>query len=111
LQFSRSTLEKRSRLLAEESAVRDEALKELTKVGAAGSKYKWWAFEGFTSVDCWLETETLLLLIEGKRTDTVSASTDWYPIRNQVVRILEGAQMCLPARYQCTSQDVPAASM
>jgi hypothetical protein len=93
LQFSTSTLGKRSRLLASEPAVRDEALKELATFGAAKSRRKWWAFEGFTSVDCWLETENLLLLIEGKRTDAISASTKWFPTRNQIVRILEGAQM------------------
>jgi hypothetical protein len=30
---------------------------------------QWWAFEGFTSVDCRLETERLIIFIEGKRTD------------------------------------------
>jgi hypothetical protein len=72
--------------------VREEALKELATVGAAKSRRKWWAFEGFTSVDCRLETEALLLLIEGKRTEPVSDSTAWFPGRNQVIRNLEGAQ-------------------
>jgi hypothetical protein len=70
------TQEKRKRLLAGERSAREEALKELATVGARGSQRKWWAFEGFTSVDCRLETKSLLLLIEGKRKDPISDSTD-----------------------------------
>jgi hypothetical protein len=36
-----------------------------------------------------LETERLLLFVEGKRTEPLSASTHWYPERNQLVRNLE----------------------
>jgi hypothetical protein len=85
-------------LLAGEAAVRDKALNELTKYGAAKSRRKWWAFQGFTSVDCWLETDSLLLLIEGKRTEGLSASTDWFSARNQVARILEGAKVMADGR-------------
>lgn len=53
------------------------------------SRQKWWAFEGHTEVDCWLETDRLLLFVEGKRTESLSASTHWYPERNQLVRNLE----------------------
>jgi hypothetical protein len=67
----------------------EAAMKELVKVTAKGSSRKWWAFEGFTSVDCWLETDKLVLLVEGKRTDKVAKSTHWYPKRNQLVRNLE----------------------
>jgi hypothetical protein len=45
-----------------------------------------------TQVDCYLETSNLVLLIEGKRTETLSAKTDWYPLRNQLIRNLEVAQ-------------------
>jgi hypothetical protein len=38
-------------------------LSELGRLGASGSRRKWWAFEGFTSVDFFLETDALLLLI------------------------------------------------
>ena len=48
-------------------------------------------FRGFTSVDCYLETESLVFLIEGKRTESVSAATIWYPRRNQLLRNLEVA--------------------
>jgi hypothetical protein len=90
--FGTETQERRKRLLAGDPVVRDEALAALARVGAEGSRRKWWAFEGFTSVDCRLETESLLLFIEGKRTEPISDSTDWFPGRNQVIRNLEVAR-------------------
>jgi hypothetical protein len=69
--------------------VKEEARRLIEKAGAAKSRKKWWAFEGFTSVDCWLETDNLILLIEGKRKEPLSKSTDWYPSRNQLIRNLE----------------------
>lgn len=72
---------------------------ELDKHGASGSRRKWWAFEGFTEVDCYLETENLVLLIEGKRTEHLSSATMWYPERNQIIRNLE------VAREVATSKD------
>jgi hypothetical protein len=71
------------------AAARAEALGELERVGADCSGGKWWAFEGFTIADCLLETEKLLVLIEGKRTEPLSESTRWFPQRNQVLRSLE----------------------
>jgi hypothetical protein len=68
---------------------RDEARRLLAKLGALGSRWQWWAFEGFTEVDCWLETERTVLVIEGKRTELLSAATAWYPARNRLVRNLE----------------------
>ncbi len=76
---------------AAESAKR-EALKELSDLGPEGCKRKWWAFEGFTIADCCLETETMILAIEGKSREKVSYSTSWYPQRNQIVRELESLQ-------------------
>ena len=68
-----------------------EALNQLRELGPSESQRKWWAFEGFTEVDCYLETDRLLLVIEGKRTEGLSRSTDWYPQRNQLARNLEVA--------------------
>lgn len=68
------------------------ALGELDRAGAEGSGGKWWAFEGFTRVDCFLETDQLILLVEGKRMEPISASTQWFPRRNQVLRNLEVAR-------------------
>ena len=68
------------------------ALQELEKKGPMGSGRQWWAFEGFTEVDCYLETSELILLIEGKRTENLSRSVSWYPHRNQLIRNLEAAK-------------------
>ena len=67
------------------------ALTELDQLGPSGSRRKWWAFEGFTEVDCWLETEKLVLFVEGKRTEPLSSSTHWFEQRSQLVRNLEVA--------------------
>ena len=87
-----ATQTNRKFLLAHEPTARTQALEELARAGASDKVGKWWTFEGFTSVDCLLETRSLLLLIEGKRTEAVSKSTDWFPGRNQVIRNLEVAQ-------------------
>lgn len=82
----------RDKLVAGEQEVISSALAELEKHGVAGSKRKWWAFEGFTEVDCCLETDRFVLFIEGKRTEKLTPATNWYPQRNQIVRNLEVAQ-------------------
>lgn len=68
------------------------ALAELERLGAARSRGRWWAFEGFTSVDFYIETDHLRIYVEGKRTEALSPSTVWYPRRNQLLRNLESAQ-------------------
>lgn len=78
--------------LSSQKTARETALSELRKYGAKQSKRKWWAFEGFTEVDCYLETESLILLIEGKRSEKIARSTMWYPERNQIIRNLEAAE-------------------
>jgi len=94
--FGDPTQSLRSRLVNDDLDARSEALDALAADGAAGSRRKWWAFEGFTSVDCVLESDHLLVLIEGKRTESISAATDWYPQRNQIVRNVEVAS-CVAA--------------
>jgi len=112
--YSAGTQKKRKCLLAGDPSARQEALEKLDRFGASGSRQKWWAFEGFTSVDCILETKSLLLLIEGKRTDSISKSTDWFPSRNQVIRNIEVAQELADGRnfavLLCaeTETDLPA---
>jgi hypothetical protein len=96
-QFLPSTQSKRVSLRALDPASRAEAFDDLEKIKAEGSRKKWWAFEGFTSVDCCLETDRLLVFIEGKRTEPISSATDWYPERNQVIRNLEVAS-CAAAK-------------
>lgn len=53
---------------------------------------KWWAFEGFTNIDCCLIGENLVLFVEGKRTDSVSPSTLWFSERSQLWRNVEAAR-------------------
>jgi len=69
-----------------------EGLRGLDQFGPAGSRMKWWAFEGFTAVDCYLATDKLKIYVEGKFTDVLSPSTNWYRNRNQLMRNLESAQ-------------------
>jgi hypothetical protein len=61
----------------------------LNNCGPRGSRRAWWAFEGFTSVDCALETPDFVLAIEGKRFEPVSETVSWIPERNQIARNLE----------------------
>jgi hypothetical protein len=69
-----------------------KALAKLAVHGAAGSFRQWWAFEGRTAVACFLPAKRLRVYVEGKRTDVLSPSTDWYPCRNQLTRNLESAR-------------------
>ena len=71
--------------------VRVEGRRLLTNLGTRGSEGEWWAFEGYTHIDCYLETETLLLIIEGKCTESLSTGVSWFPQRNQLWRNLEVA--------------------
>lgn len=110
--FGEGTQQKRKRLLAGDADTRSEALRELDQSGAEGSRRKWWAFEGFTSADCLLETDRLVVIIEGKRTEPVSAATDWFPQRNQIIRNLECARNLASRKKNyavliCAEQPVP----
>jgi hypothetical protein len=101
--FGHSAQDQRKKLFGEhgqeaQQAAQEDALSELRVVGADGSSRKWWAFEGFSDVDCCLETDHLLLLIEGKRTEPLGPSTDWYPKRNQLIRNLEVAESLASGR-------------
>ncbi len=92
LTYGAETQRWRKALVEGDGAARRQALNELEAVGVKESRRRWWAFEGFTSVDCYLETASLVLLVEGKRTEPISAATSWYPERNQIVRNLEVAR-------------------
>lgn len=81
----------RERLVAGDPDVRNDGIEALQRHGAAGSARKWWAFEGFTSVDCRIETYSMIIFVEGKRTEALSKSTHWFPQRNQLVRNVEAA--------------------
>jgi hypothetical protein len=91
VEFGKATQRKREAWFRGEPEVIAAGLAELDVHGAAGSRGRWWAFEGFTSVDCELCTDQMTLLVEGKRTEGLSRSTHWFPQRNQLARNLEVA--------------------
>jgi hypothetical protein len=63
---------------------------------------EWWRFEGESMLDCVLMTDRLVVTIEGKRTGPISATTDWYPKRSQLVRNLEAAKQLAHGRQWCS---------
>lgn len=88
--YSEQTEYKRRRLFDNDPTIVSEALMSLKTNQIRNPNRDWWVFEGYTEVDCLIETESLVLAIEGKRTEEgPSKSIDWYPQRNQLVRNLE----------------------
>ena len=77
---------------ADGNSARQHALLALDLHGSCGSAKQWWAFEGFTEVDCLIETRSFVLFIEGKRTERISHDTDWVTGRHQLSRNLECAR-------------------
>ena len=52
----------------------------------------WFIFEGTTYPDVYLETETAIIVIEGKRTEAdITRDTTWMPVRHQVLRHIDSA--------------------
>ena len=75
-----------------------EGRRQLSKRLGARGRSKWWAFEGFTHVDCCLITDACVVFVEGKRTEGVSPSTRWFQQRSQVWRNVEAAKEFAGAR-------------
>jgi hypothetical protein len=92
LRYGKGTQTKREALFAGDPETSRNALEGLQKHGAGKSEGKWWAFEGFTCVDVYVETDSLVLLIECKRNEILSPSTAWYQARNQLGRNIEAAK-------------------
>jgi len=89
---SANTLQWRTALKAHSDDAIISALHQLALSGSRGAEGNWWAFEGATSLDCYLESEDLVLGIEGKRTEPLSEKISWLPSRNQLARNLEVVQ-------------------
>lgn len=98
--FGEPTQTLREALFKNDRKVQRSALEQIEKFGGLGSLREWWAFEGFTSVDCLIETESLVLIVEGKRTEALSKSTQWFPQRNQLFRNIEAASELARGRRQ-----------
>ncbi len=74
------------------SEAQDEGRRQLGKRLAQRGRNKWWAFEGFSRIDCCLITSQCVLFVEGKRTESVSPSTLWFEQRSQLWRNVEAAK-------------------
>jgi len=102
--YSAQTVRKREALLRGNQVDRAEAQRqalELLETRSSATR-GWWRFEGTTMVDCVLMTPRLVITIEGKRTEPLSAVTDWYPKRSQLVRNLEAAKQLSNGRSWAT---------
>ena len=69
--LSRRNLSREKSLKAREQ---DEGRRQLGKRLAQRGRNKWWAFEGFSRIDCCLITRQCVLFVGGKRTESVSPS-------------------------------------
>lgn len=86
---SPATREKREQLVARHPEAIAEALRLLD--GPRRSRC-WYVLEGQSRPDACLETQTLLLVIEGKRTEReATAVTTWMPQRSQMLRHMDAA--------------------
>jgi hypothetical protein len=98
--YSSDTIRMREALLFGKDPGRAEAQREaLEFLQTKSTKSRgWWRFEGTSMIDCVLMTPELVVTIEGKRTEPLSAATDWYPKRSQLVRNLEAAKQLANGR-------------
>lgn len=86
---SGSTEEKRRFLCGGDEKTIDEGLELL---GTGNWKKQWYALEGQTCPDVYFETESLIIVIEGKRTEHgATKHTSWMPIRHQMLRHIDCA--------------------
>jgi hypothetical protein len=87
---SPTTRARRASLFAGDAATRDEALRLLSRkrVPTRG----WYVFEGETWPDVYIETDSVIVVVEGKRTErTITTKTTWMPVRHQMLRHLDAA--------------------
>jgi hypothetical protein len=80
---------KREALVRADPAVTAEALARLEQ---GRGEPDWAILEGPSQPDVFLETDEVVLVIEGKRTERgPTTATTWMPIRHQMLRHLDGA--------------------
>ena len=86
---SAETRQKREQLSARDPDTVSEALLLLEGNHKARA---WFVLEGRSQPDVFLETDSLILVIEGKRTEReATASTTWMPQRSQMLRHMDAA--------------------
>jgi hypothetical protein len=102
--YSDETVRMRRALLSTHDGIRADAQRQaLDYIDAKSPKTRgWWRFEGTSMIDCVLMTPQVVVTIEGKRTESLSAATDWYPERSQLVRNLEAAKQLANERTWAT---------
>jgi hypothetical protein len=87
---SQNVKENRELLCAGDEETRRSALELLASTGFR--ERAWYVFEGKTAVDMLMKTETLIVLIEGKRTEPrPTTSTIWMAVREQMLRNIDAA--------------------
>jgi len=85
---SKNTQLKREALLRKDLTVIKEALSLLEHPVLLDQA--WYILEGPTYPDVYLETDNLVVVIEGKRTEyTSTTKTTWMPVRHQILRHLD----------------------
>jgi hypothetical protein len=77
------------RLVAE---AQEEGLNQLGKRLAQRGRHKWWAFEGFSRIDCCFSAERAVLLVEATPELAISPSTLWYEQRCRLWKHVEAAR-------------------
>lgn len=83
------TLRMRCALASGDPEILNEALARL-RAGECGRR--WFVLEGESFPDAFIETETLVLVVEGKRTErTTTAKTKWMKKRSQLIRHMDAA--------------------
>lgn len=86
---SPATRAKRERLVARDASTILEALRLLN--GPTASR-AWYVLEGRSQPDACFETDTLIVLIEGKRTESKATTvTTWMSTRSQMLRHMDAA--------------------
>jgi hypothetical protein len=69
-----------------------EADRQLAKRAAQRGRQKWWAFEGFSRIDCCLITDTCVIFVESRGIESLAPSTLWFEQRSRLWRDVEIAQ-------------------
>lgn len=87
------TRQKREKLVAGDLETVQEALRLLSASGAsAESSRVWYVLEGVTRPDVYLATPDVIVVIEGKRTESKPTTvTEWMRNRHQMLRHLDAA--------------------
>lgn len=87
---SEATRRKRKALFQKDPEAIKKALSLLERPKRPGKA--WYILEGKTQPDVYIETSTLIIVIEGKRTEPTSTlNTKWMPVRHQMLRHLDCA--------------------